>query len=207
MIIGCDFHTRYQQIAMLDDATGELTERRLDHQNGEAEAFYRNLHGAFRTLACPPLAGGPQPRVRGNTSDSTFPSAASTNSPTRAHRITNSPARNAMLKPETTTMTRVTTPPPTAAFSLPTGPPFPLRSPTLTSPIPKPSTSTPWSATTPKPSPTSMAMLTRRQTIRGEAPAPIPVPPSAAKSSNNNRRRVPPPRVRRKILGRAAKPT
>ena len=31
MIIGCDFHTRYQQIAMLDDATGELTERRLDH--------------------------------------------------------------------------------------------------------------------------------------------------------------------------------
>ena len=60
MIIGCDFHTRYQQIAMLDEATGELTERRLDHQNGEAEAFYRNLHGAFRTLACPPLAGGPQ---------------------------------------------------------------------------------------------------------------------------------------------------
>jgi hypothetical protein len=36
MIIGCDFHTRYQQIAMLDDATGELTERRLEHENGEA---------------------------------------------------------------------------------------------------------------------------------------------------------------------------
>ena len=29
MIIGCDFHTRYQQIAMLDDANGELIERRL----------------------------------------------------------------------------------------------------------------------------------------------------------------------------------
>ena len=29
LIIGCDFHTRYQQIAMLDEATGELTERRL----------------------------------------------------------------------------------------------------------------------------------------------------------------------------------
>ena len=31
LIIGCDFHTRYQQIAMLDDQTGELTERRLGH--------------------------------------------------------------------------------------------------------------------------------------------------------------------------------
>jgi transposase len=48
MIIGCDFHTRYQQIAMLDEATGELTERRLDHQNGEAEAFYRKLQGSVR---------------------------------------------------------------------------------------------------------------------------------------------------------------
>jgi transposase len=42
-IIGCDFHTRYQQIAMLDDTTGELTERRLEHENGEAETFYRAL--------------------------------------------------------------------------------------------------------------------------------------------------------------------
>ncbi len=31
-IIGCDIHTRYQQIAMLDDGTGELTERRLEHE-------------------------------------------------------------------------------------------------------------------------------------------------------------------------------
>jgi hypothetical protein len=43
MIIGCDFHTRYQQIAMLDDATGELTERRLEDENGEAHSFYRDL--------------------------------------------------------------------------------------------------------------------------------------------------------------------
>jgi transposase len=48
MIIGCDFHTRYQQIAMLDQATGELSERQLDHQSGEAEAFYRNLQGSVR---------------------------------------------------------------------------------------------------------------------------------------------------------------
>ena len=27
LIIGCDFHTRYQQIAMMDEATGELVER------------------------------------------------------------------------------------------------------------------------------------------------------------------------------------
>jgi transposase len=43
LIIGCDFHTRYQQIAMMDDATGELLERRLEHENGEAEEFYRGL--------------------------------------------------------------------------------------------------------------------------------------------------------------------
>lgn len=38
LIIGCDFHTRYQQIAMLNILTGELTERRLDHESGEAHA-------------------------------------------------------------------------------------------------------------------------------------------------------------------------
>ena len=43
LIIGCDFHTRYQQIAMLDENTGELTERRLDHESGEAHAFYQSL--------------------------------------------------------------------------------------------------------------------------------------------------------------------
>jgi hypothetical protein len=43
MIIGCDFHTRYQQIAMVDEATGELVERRLDHESGEAHTFYRGL--------------------------------------------------------------------------------------------------------------------------------------------------------------------
>jgi transposase len=43
IIIGCDFHTRYQQIAMMDQATGELTEQRLEHESGEAQAFYRGL--------------------------------------------------------------------------------------------------------------------------------------------------------------------
>ena len=43
LIIGCDFHTRYQQIAMVDSLTGELTERRLEHESGQADTFYRGL--------------------------------------------------------------------------------------------------------------------------------------------------------------------
>ncbi len=44
LIIGCDFHTRYQQIAMAREETAELlVERRLDHEDGEAHAFYRSL--------------------------------------------------------------------------------------------------------------------------------------------------------------------
>lgn len=44
MIIGCDFHPRFQQIAFVDDQTGECGERRLNHP-GEAESFYRSLAG------------------------------------------------------------------------------------------------------------------------------------------------------------------
>lgn len=47
-IVGCDLHTRYQQIAMLDDETGELVERRLEHANGEAKEFYSKLSGPVR---------------------------------------------------------------------------------------------------------------------------------------------------------------
>lgn len=47
-IVGCDLHTRYQQIAMLDEATGELIERRLEHANGEAKEFYTKLVGPVR---------------------------------------------------------------------------------------------------------------------------------------------------------------
>jgi hypothetical protein len=47
IIIGCDFHTRYQQIAMGREETSELlVERRQDHEGGEAQAFYRSLLGA-----------------------------------------------------------------------------------------------------------------------------------------------------------------
>jgi hypothetical protein len=33
---------------MVDEATGEMIERRLDHQSGEAQEFYRHLQGAVR---------------------------------------------------------------------------------------------------------------------------------------------------------------
>ena len=67
-IVGCDLHTRYQQIAMLDEETGELIERRLENESGEARAFYASLEGPVRvgieatghtrseaTVATPPL--------------------------------------------------------------------------------------------------------------------------------------------------------
>jgi hypothetical protein len=40
MIIGCDYHPAFQQIAFVDTATGELQERRLLHRE-KAEKFYR----------------------------------------------------------------------------------------------------------------------------------------------------------------------
>ena len=49
-IVGCDLHTRYQQIAVLDSETGELIERRLEHANGEARAFYAGLQGPVAQL-------------------------------------------------------------------------------------------------------------------------------------------------------------
>jgi transposase len=42
-IIGCDLHSRYQQIAMLEFSDGEIVTRRLEHENGEAQKFYAGL--------------------------------------------------------------------------------------------------------------------------------------------------------------------
>ena len=42
LIIGCDYHPGFQQIAFVDTETGELGERRLTHRE-EAEQFYRTL--------------------------------------------------------------------------------------------------------------------------------------------------------------------
>jgi transposase len=45
IIIGCDYHPSFQQIAWIDVETGECDERRLMHSGGEAERFYRGLNG------------------------------------------------------------------------------------------------------------------------------------------------------------------
>ena len=42
-IIGCDFHPSWQQVAVLDSETGEVSEHKLVNGDGEAERFYRTL--------------------------------------------------------------------------------------------------------------------------------------------------------------------
>lgn len=43
VIVGCDFHPSWEQIAWLDTETGETGERKLEHASGEGERFYRGL--------------------------------------------------------------------------------------------------------------------------------------------------------------------
>ena len=45
-IIGVDYHPSAQQIAFVNTDTGECAERRLNHSDGEAEKFYRELKAA-----------------------------------------------------------------------------------------------------------------------------------------------------------------
>jgi transposase len=42
-IIGCDLHTRYQQIEAMNTVTGEVIERRLDHAGEQVQQFYSAL--------------------------------------------------------------------------------------------------------------------------------------------------------------------
>ena len=44
LIIGCDFHPGFQQVAIFDNRTGEYQEKRLSHRQ-EAEEYYRGLAG------------------------------------------------------------------------------------------------------------------------------------------------------------------
>jgi transposase len=44
LIIGCDFHPGFQQVAIFDNRTGEMQEKRLGHR-AEAEQFYGALAG------------------------------------------------------------------------------------------------------------------------------------------------------------------
>ena|SRR5438552_715266 len=43
IIIGCDFHPSWQQVAWLDRETGETGEQKLVHGSGEAQPFYKQL--------------------------------------------------------------------------------------------------------------------------------------------------------------------
>ena len=45
IIVGCDYHPSFQQIAWVDSETGECGEQRLAHSDGEAENYYRGLNG------------------------------------------------------------------------------------------------------------------------------------------------------------------
>ncbi len=38
--IGCDVHTRYQVVAWIDEGTGEIKERRLEHEGEDVRKFY-----------------------------------------------------------------------------------------------------------------------------------------------------------------------
>src|ERR1700756_1902702 len=44
LIIGVDYHPSFQQMAFLDQETGEYGERQMNHSDGEAEKFYRDLN-------------------------------------------------------------------------------------------------------------------------------------------------------------------
>jgi transposase len=43
MLIGVDYHPRFQTIAFLMEETGEYGEQELNHSDGQAEKFYRDL--------------------------------------------------------------------------------------------------------------------------------------------------------------------
>lgn len=49
-IVGCDFHPRWQQVAIFDAESGEIRQQKLLNGDGEAERFYRSL-------AAPALVG------------------------------------------------------------------------------------------------------------------------------------------------------
>ena len=58
MLIGVDYHPSFQTIAFFVEETGEYGEQELNHSDGQAEKFYRDLkqrgicvrvgHGGYR---------------------------------------------------------------------------------------------------------------------------------------------------------------
>jgi transposase len=68
MIIGCDYHPGFQQIAFVDTETGELQERRLEHRE-EAERFYRDLRAPGTMVRVGMEASGHAPFRSRNTQE------------------------------------------------------------------------------------------------------------------------------------------
>jgi len=48
MIIGCDFHPSWEQVAWLDTETGEVGEQKLVHARGEAQEFLPEAERSHR---------------------------------------------------------------------------------------------------------------------------------------------------------------
>jgi hypothetical protein len=55
MIIGCDLHTRFQQIAMLDTETGEIVERRVGFVKADVSRSSRHEVFTFKECFLPCL--------------------------------------------------------------------------------------------------------------------------------------------------------
>ena len=47
IVIGCDFHPSFQQIAVLDMESGECEQRKLMHATGEAEQLRNEITDAL----------------------------------------------------------------------------------------------------------------------------------------------------------------
>jgi hypothetical protein len=52
MIIGVDYHPSFQAIAFFVEETGECGEQELNHSDGQAERFYRDLKQRSSELNC-----------------------------------------------------------------------------------------------------------------------------------------------------------
>ena len=59
IIIGCDLHTRSEQIAMLNTETGEVVEKRLDHAAGADACSVGSAISRSETLGSPLNAARP----------------------------------------------------------------------------------------------------------------------------------------------------
>ena len=86
LIIGCDYHPSFREIAWLDTETGEGDERSVLHRNGEAEMFYRGLRGQ-EVVRAGIEATGHIPLVRAVTGGAEVRGVGGTLAQIRARRV------------------------------------------------------------------------------------------------------------------------